>query len=416
MDTVHTWFSDLGLPVLLIVGVMSLLAFWVGKSVRVLKLPSIIGFMVAGVILGPSVLGVISEPVQERLGFLTQIALGFVAVSIGIELSFRNLKRLGGSIVWIILGESLLAFAGVTGGVYLLTRDLPLALIFGSIAPASAPAGTVAVIREYKARGSLTEALYAVVGFDDGLGIIIFAFASAIAASLLGTSAGGSAGFWAMVRPPLVEIGLSLGVGLFAGLMFTLITSRLRTPADLFLVLIPFVLIIIGLTSMIDLSFILANMTMGIFVVNRCKPEVVRGIHEQVSNVMPFLFVLFFVLAGANLHLSALASLGLVGGVYVVCRSGSKLLGAWLGAVIGRAEKKIRRYLGLGILSQAGVAIGLSLIVKEQFAPLGDVGARIGAAVITTVAATSIIFEIVGPICARIALRAAGEIPEHRRK
>ena len=177
--------ENLSLPVLLVVGVITTLGFYAGKSMRYVRLPSIIGFMIIGVLIGPSLMDILDGPLQARLSFITEIALGFVALSIGLELNFRALKELGRGIIIIIVCESFLAFVVVTAGIYLLTGNLALSLAFGAIAPASAPAGTVAVIQEYRARGNLTRALYAVVGFDDGLGIIIFGLVSAFVKRML---------------------------------------------------------------------------------------------------------------------------------------------------------------------------------------------------------------------------------------
>jgi Kef-type K+ transport system membrane component KefB len=214
LESLQNWVHSLQLEPLLIVGVMVGVAFYLGKTMKFIRLPSIIGFMIIGVVLGPSVFDLLSEGFQEDLSFLTDLALGFVAVSIGLELSFSSLKKQGAGIITVIFSESLMAFVAVTASVYFLTGDLPMALIFGAIAPASAPAGTVAIIQEYKAKGPLTRALYSVVGFDDGLGIIIFGFAAAFAKSFLGSEMGVESGsFLELIAPPLQEVGLSLLVG-----------------------------------------------------------------------------------------------------------------------------------------------------------------------------------------------------------
>ena len=417
IHTIQTWFGDAHLPVLLIVGAMVLAGFYLGKTTKHLRLPSIIGFMVVGVLLGPSVLNLVDDAMQNNLSFVTDVALGFVALSIGLELSFGVLKRLGMGMVVIILAESLLAFVVVTAGLYVLTGNMPLALIFGAIAPASAPAGTVAVIQEYRASGNLTKALYAVVGFDDGLGIIIFGFASAIARSILAAQAGSAAeGLWHLVAGPLQEIGLSLLIGIGVAVLYCLLTRLLSTRTDLFILTFAAVLITIGICSMLHLSLILTNLIVGLVAANTQKDTLVEKIRHELAEVMPLLFVLFFVLAGAHLHISALPALGLVGVVYILSRSAGLMGGAWIGAVIGRLEPKIRKYLGMGILSQAGVAIGLALIVKQEFSELSSSGAAIGMSVITTVTATSIVFEIVGPILTKVGLRRAGEIPHVQEK
>ena len=176
---------------LLLLGIVLVIGYYLGRAARLARLPSLIGFMVLGVLLGPSLLGFFYEGNLASLSFITEIALGFVAFSIGSELSMRSLKEIGGGVAAVILAESFGAFLIVMAVVYFFTRSWPVALLFGAVAPASAPAGTVAVIQEYKAKGTLTKALYAVVGFDDGLAILIFGLAHAVALSLMGQSHGG---------------------------------------------------------------------------------------------------------------------------------------------------------------------------------------------------------------------------------
>jgi len=402
------------LPPLLVIGMMTGIAFYIGKGAKLIRLPSIIGFMITGVILGPSLISVLSEEFQQNVSFITDIALSFVALTIGLELSLTSLKQQGRGIITVIFSESFMAFIAVTGFVYLLTRDLPLALVFGAIAPASAPAGTVAVIQEYRAKGKLTNALYAVVGFDDGLGIIIFGFASAAAKHLLAAETGGTAAAAAtgagLFLDPLFEVLFSLGIGLAAGILFSLLTRNMKSTKDMFIITFGIVLAAAGLCTMFEISLILTNMVIGMFVVNTQSSKLIHSIKHEVEGIMPLIFVLFFVLAGANLHLQALPSLGLLGLVYAAARSAGLVGGAYAGSVLGKLDSNIRKYLGLGILSQAGVAIGLSLIVKQQFAELGQHGMQIGSTVITTVTATSLLFELIGPILTKIALRKAGEI------
>jgi Kef-type K+ transport system membrane component KefB len=413
LHTIHETLEGAAVPTLLFVGVMTLLAFYAGRSMKIFRLPSIIGFMLIGVILGPSLFGVLYEQLQSDLSFITEIALGFVALSIGLELNLASLKRLGWGMILIIFAESLLAFAAVSAGIYLLTRDLPLSLIFGAVAPASAPAGTVAVIQEYRARGNLTKALYAVVGFDDGLGIIIFGFTAAIARSILLQDSGGAQqSAWLILAAPLKEVGLSVLLGGAAALFYGLLVRRLEQPRDIFVLTFAVALITIGLSAFLHMSLILTNMILGLLVVNTRPRVLVEKIRRELTEIMPLLFILFFVLAGANLHIALLPSLGLVGLIYIVSRAAGLMGGAWIGSVLGRAEANIRKYLGLGILSQAGVAIGLSLIVKQEFTSLSAWGASIGTTVITAITATSIIFEIVGPILTKVGLQKAGEIPD----
>lgn len=409
--------SFLDLSALTLLGVVTIAGFYMGRTVRIVRLPSLIGYMVLGVILGSSVLHLLSEPTMEHLSFITEIALGFVAFSIGAELSLSTLKRLGPGIISIIFVESFAAFFVVTGAVYFLTCDLPLALIFGAMAPASAPAGTVAVIQECKAKGSLTKALYAVVGFDDGLAIIIFGFAAAFAKNLLVAEATGHNGnILPAMWLPLKEIGLSILVGGVIGFAFCQMVRKLQNSRDILIVIFGTVLLATGLSIRWHLSLIMTNMVVGFVLVNTRREALVHRVMAPLLEIMPLLFILFFCLAGAHLELSTLPALGTLGTVYIIARSAGLIGGARLGSMIGHVDDKIKRYIGLGILSQAGVAIGLSLIVKHEF---GLLDARyniphaltIGAVVLTTITATCIFFEVIGPILTKIALSRAGEIP-----
>lgn len=408
------------LPILMTIGFIILAGFYIGRNMHVIKLPSIIGYMLLGVLLGGSILNLLQDSVLENLGFISSIALGFVAFTIGLELKISHLKKLGRGIIYIIIMESLGAFAIVFCALYLFTRDLPLSLIFAAIAPASAPAGTVAVIREYKAKGNLTKALFAVVGFDDGLGIIIFGFASAFAQGILFKEAGNQdPGIWATLAAPLKEVGLSIVIGGALSFICCWLIRKLHNSIDVLILVVGFVFFSCGICELLHLSEILTIMVMGMVIINTQPASIAAKIQNEMSQVMPLLFILFFTLAGANLHLEALPALGLTGIIYILARSMGLIAGSRLGGILGKVDPMIKNYIGLGILSQAGVAIGLSLLVKQNYVNLGKVvdktsglthGDQIGAAVITTVTATCIFFEIIGPVLTRIALKKAGEI------
>ena len=409
--------SFLDFSALTLLGIVIITGYYMGHTARLVKLPSLIGYMVLGVIFGPSVLHLLSEPTMEHLSFITEVALGFVAFSIGAELSLPTLKRLGPGIISIIFAESFAAFLIVTAAVYFLTHDLPMALIFGAMAPASAPAGTVAVIQECKAKGNLTKALYAVVGFDDGLAIIIFGFAVAFAKNMLiGEATGQNGSILPAMLLPLEEIGLSILVGGIVGFAFCQMVRKLESSKDILIVIFGAILLATGLSLRWHLSLIMTNMVVGFVLVNTRREALVHRVMAPLQEIMPLLFILFFCLAGAHLELSTLSTLGTLGAVYTIGRTAGLIGGARVGAMIGHVDSKIKKYIGLGILSQAGVAIGLSLIVKHEFAQLDAKynlphAATIGAVVLTTITATCIFFEIIGPILTKVALTKAGEIP-----
>jgi Kef-type K+ transport system membrane component KefB len=423
---------------LLLLGLVTLVAFYFGRFARRVNLPSLIGFMVLGVVLGPSMLGLFQADHEGMIGnlsqfsFITEIALGLVAFTIGAELSMRSLRQMGSGVISIILMESFGAFFVVMGIVYALTRSWPLALLFGAVAPASAPAGTVAVIQEYRARGPLTKVLYAVVGFDDGLAILIFGFAAALAKVLLLASLNvteGSGTFLAAMKPPAIEIVGSLIVGTVLGFIFCQLVRRLQHPRDMLIMVFGTVLTATGIALHFHLSLILTNMVIGFVLVNTRHRTLVQKVSAPLQEVMPLVFVLFFCMAGAHLDIGELPKLGVVGIAYVFARTAGLIGGSRLGASLGKADETIKKYVGLGILSQAGVAIGLSLIIQKEFRELAnrpEVAASIekmgvtaqilydpiamGAVLITTITATCIVFEIIGPILTKYALTKAGEI------
>ena len=407
--------SGFELSALALAGGIAIVGFYTGRIAKRFRLPSLIGYMILGVLIGPSALGVLNHDTMDSMSFITDVALGFVAFSIGAELSLKALRRLGYGIIVIIVTESFLAFGIVTAAIYFIWHDLPMALLFGAMAPASAPAGTVAVIHELKAKGTLTKALYAVVGFDDGLAIIIFGFALAIAKStLIFNETGEETSLLPSLVGPAQEVVLSVVVGTIVGFGFCQLARKLRHKQEIFIMVFGAVLVATGLSLQFHLSLILTNMVVGFVLVNTRRENFVHRVMTPVQETMPLLFILFFCLAGAHLDLAVLPTLGSLGVVYIVGRSTGLLSGAWIGAVLGRSEPKIRKYLGMGILSQAGVAIGLALIVNKEFGELAEdrgfeSAATIGVTVLTTITATSIFFELIEPILTKIALQKAGE-------
>ncbi len=401
---------------LALVGFAVTAGLFAGRLSRKIGLPSIIGYMLLGTIMGVSVLEVFHHGHLSQLAFITDIALGFVAFSIGSELKISTLKSLGKSIGLIIILESFAALTVVALLVYAVTGDIVTALIFGALAPATAPAGTVAVIKEYKAKGKLSSSLYAVAGFDDGVAILLFGFTAAIAKQILLSNAGVASGsLLTALLKPTAELLISLILGGLLGMLYSWLIRKLDSKSNIPALTFGFILMGAGLASMFHLSLILVNMGIGFVLANTSKHSLVVSVNEQLRSLMPLLFILFFFLAGAHLNFAAIPSLGAIGIAYIIGRSGGKIGGAWLGAWLGKADPVIRKNLGLGLLSQAGVAIGLALLVSQEFAEIQSEQAQVlAASVVTTITATCILFEIVGPITARIALRNAGEIPSEQ--
>ncbi len=386
---------------LLLAGIAIGLGFLVGKGTHILKITGVVGYIVTGIILGPDVLGIIHLSSVET-ETMTNIALGFVAFIIGGELTLSILRKIGKSIIAIIIGESLGAFFIVFLGIYLLTNNVTMALIFAAMAPASAPAGTVAILQEYKAKGKLTNAILAVVGFDDGFAIFIYAFTIAIVAVV--TS--GVFSISNILFVPLMDIGIALLIGLIIGVVFALIFKRLIEREEIIALSLTAILITAGLSILFDVSLILACMSMGMILIN-LYPQDNKPVFEHIKSISLPVYILFFVIAGINLHIGLLVSIGAIGLVYIICRTLGLISGSYISAFASKADRVIRNNLGFGILSQAGVAIGLSLIASNKLADLGH--PEIGSIIITTVAATTVVFEIIGPLSARFAITRAGE-------
>ena len=386
---------------LLLAGIAIGLGFLIGKGTHFLKITGVVGYIATGIILGPDVLGIIHLSSAE-VETMTNIALGFVAFIIGGELTLSLLRKMGKSIIAIIIGESLGAFFIVFIGVYLLTNNVALSVIFAAMAPASAPAGTVAVLQEYKAKGKLTNAILAVVGFDDGFAILIYAFSIAIASVILS----GVFSVSNILLVPLTDIGVALLIGGTIGAVFALIFKRLIEREEIIALSLTAILITAGLSVFLEVSLILACMTMGIIVVN-LYPQDNKPVFEHIKSISLPVYILFFVIAGINLHIGLLVSIGAVGLVYIICRALGLISGSYISALVSKADPVIRDNIGLSILSQAGVAIGLSLIASNKLTEMGH--PEMGSIIVTTVAATTVVFEIIGPLSARLAITRSGE-------
>jgi len=392
-------------------GIAILLGFIGGKISNKARFPSVIGYILAGLLLGPSFLNLFNEAFLNDVGLVSDLTLGLIAFIIGSELRLGILKNVGKGILLIILAESLFAFFAVFGLVYLLTHKLYLALLFGAMAPASAPAGTVVVLQECKARGPLTNALLAVVGLDDGLAILIYAFAAAFAKISLSNA---HVSLQAAVGSPLLHTLGALGLGGVLGLVMAVVAKKIVSKQDMLILTLAAVFLCVGLSNLFHFSLILSNLAFGMIIANTYL-RTSRRAYDVIHNITPPLYVLFFVLAGAHLQIRLLPAMGLVGVVYIIGRSLGLIGGAWFGATVTKAHENIRKYLGLGILSQAGVAIGLALLVGREFGELNDVGADVARVVINTIAATTIFFEIIGPLATKLAISRAGEIGKLKR-
>lgn len=393
--------------ILTTIGLIIAVAFLGSKAFQRFGIPQVVGFIVMGVLLGSSFFNVVPLELAQELTFVSEIALGLIGFDMGSHLRFSELRRLGRSITFILLFEAVGTFVLVTAGIYAITQSWHTALIFGALSSATAPAATVDVLTEYGAQGPLTTSLLAVVGLDDALALLLYSVTAALAESLLAGS--GTPSLFSILELPLIEIGGSLVLGLSMGWLLDFIMCRMRERHDAMAVSIGFVFICVGLANSLDFSLILTTMIMGIVVVNRCAEHGLY-IRFTIEQAGPVIYVLFFALVGARFQIKLLPSMGMLGLAYVALRSFGKFTGAWLGGTLGGAEPTVKDNLGLGLLSQAGVAIGLALASASRFSGYGEEGKDLGDLIINVITATTFVVQIIGPICVKLAISRAGEI------
>jgi NhaP-type Na+/H+ or K+/H+ antiporter len=374
---------------------------------RRIKVPMVVGYIIVGIVLGKSCLGALNEDNLGSLVFFTYIGLACIGFDIGGELVIRKLRHLGKAILWISLLESLVATVLVTAAIYLYPRKLYMALVFGALASATAPAATVDVIREYQASGPLTSTVFAVVGIDDAIAVIIYAFAVFFSKMLL---AGSDVHVAEAVLKPSLEIAGSLGLGCAIGLVFLFLIRNYTARRGLLVLTWGVIVLTTGLANLLHISLILANMALGMTMVNltRWRRD---DLFELMRGTTPPLFVIFFVVVGAQLDAGKLLTLGWIGLLYILFRSLGKQAGASLGGLISRAPASVKRYLGLCLFSQAGVAIGLSIQTMMlcgggMFGSAGSVGGVLPGRIN---GATTLFFQLIGPPFTRYAIIKAGE-------
>lgn len=382
----------------LILAIMIFGGMAMGRVAKLCKLPNVTGYLVAGLLLGPSVLHLVPESFFSDISVISDTALGFIAFSIGSEFKISYFKRVGATPIVIAIFESLFAVLFVLAALLIAGNDLPFSIVLASIAAATAPAATIMVIKQYKAKGPMTETLLSVVAIDDAVALILFGIAVAI-----GQSVGnpGSVSLLSSIAQPFLEIFGALACGLVLGLLFTIPLRWFKKDTNRTALTVAFVFVGIGIANLLGLSSLLLIMAMGAALTN--LSDEVNGIMRLTDAITPPIFVLFFVGSGAELQLSVIPSIGLIGILYVVFRVAGKWAGASFGSALCRADKNITKYLGPALIPQAGVAIGLSL-VATQVVP--EHGATIRAIILCG----TLIYELIGPGVSKLCLKKAGEI------
>lgn len=413
------------MKILLVLFAFMLLGLLSTRLMKVLHLPNVTGYLLSGLIIGPAMLIILNKVTNwisaeelnrykemvSGLSLITDVALGFIALSIGVEFKLEAMKHTGKKIVVITLFQCLLAvilvdialiiFAKVTG------MNMAIAIVLGAIASATAPAATLLVVRQYNAKGPLVNTLLPVVALDDAVGLMAFSISFAIAKVF---ATGEAITIYAVLINPLLEIIVSVLLGFVCGIVMTLISKLFKSRDNNSILMVAFTFLCVALSQIdfkigsnieFSLSSLLVCMMLGATYTN-LKKDSERFLH-RIDEITPPIFLLFFVISGAGMDLSIIPTVGIIGVIYILVRSLGKYFGAMIGCKITKSEPSVSKYLGITLLPQAGVAIGMANIAKEA---LGDLGIKI----YTIVLFSTFVYEIVGPLLTKWALTRAGEI------
>ncbi|MFH0924599.1 MAG: cation:proton antiporter [bacterium] len=385
----------LSLGLIWLLGLLS--ARWINK----IKFPAVTAYLLLGIIIGPSVFSLIPTEVVKISGLISNVVLGIIAFGIGQNFSKDKFREIGKAVLWISALEASGAWFLVTVAFSLILRQpFYVAILFGAIASATAPAATVMVIKEYQAKGNFTDTLLGVVAVDDAWCLIIFAISLTLSQAIF-VQMVDTVSLLKVLLNSFIHIGGSFILGVVIAILLSYISRFIRTQAELLIFILGFIFLTIGIAQWLNLSLLLGNMFLGATLVNINKDS--SKFFDKIEVINPPLFLLFFVLAGANLELGILTTLGKIGFTYLIVRVMGKVIGAYSGAHIAHTSKSIKKYLGLGLVPQAGVALGCALVVKSEFP-------EIGGMIFSTIVATTVIYELIGPICTKAALKKAGEI------
>ena len=389
-----------------------------------LKLPDVTAFLIAGVLVGPFVLGAINIPLGfnsmealDRVSFLSTVALGFIAFDIGNEFRLAQLKKTGkvATVIGIVqaLAATALVDIALIGLHFVLGPEklpLPVAITLGAIAAATAPAATLMVVRQYKAKGPLTDLLLPIVALDDAVGLVVFAVSFGVAQAL----EGGALNVTSVILNPMLEIVCSLALGAAMGGLLTLLEKLFFSNKNRLSLTIAFVMMTIALSTLeiplpggakITFSSLLVCMMLGTMFCNLSEYSV--DIMKRSEEWTAPLYAVFFVLSGAQLDLSVFRypSILLIGLVFILVRCAGKYLGAWGSATVMGCEPNVRKYLGVTLFPQAGVALGM--VVTAQ-----ALGQEYGAMIRNIILFAVLVYELVGPLLTKQALMAAGEVAD----
>ena len=405
--------------ILLSLSIALLSGLLLSRLVKKLQLPAVTAYLIAGVLIGPFMLGTLNIPgigitaeQIEGFGIISDLALGFIAFAMGNEFRLTQLKKIGKQATVIGVFQAVftcIVVDIVLIGLHLLMPDvltLPAAIVLGAVATATAPAATLMVVKQYKAKGPVTDVLLPVVALDDAVGLVVFAISFGVAKSL----SLGSVDILSIILEPLLEVVLSLLLGFIMGLLFSFCERFYHSRSKRMALTVTFVMMTVAISSLkfnvgsihVGFSSLLTCMMLGTVFCNISK--VSEELMDRADRWTTPILILFFVISGAELELTVFADIAVVvaGIVYILSRSFGKYFGAGISARMAKSDPNIIKYLGITLLPQAGVALGMAIKAIE----LGPDGAIVRNITLFAV----LIYEIVGPYLTKIALTKAGDI------
>jgi Kef-type K+ transport system membrane component KefB len=384
------------------IGLILLLALMAGHLVKVLRIPEVTGYILAGVALGPSVLGWLSPDNLLSLGVLSEVALGLILFSVGSVFEFSLFRRIGRQVLLVTLAESTLAGVVVTTGALLLGQPWPIALLLGVIATATAPASTLMVIRECDSAGPVTDNVLGIIAVNNLLCIATFGLVAAAIDLRFGIEGLSLVdGLYRTVFWFVWQMVGSAALGCLVGLLLAGWSSRVTESGEMLILLAGSILLCVGAASELNLSALVASLAVGATMVNLSSGS--RRLFDTLSNTDPPFYAMFFVIAGAELDVNRIPAMGLLGIVYVLGRAAGKFAGARFATWRLGLDSAVRNFLGFALFAQAGLAVGLTLAVNNRYPDFAPV-------VSTVVLASVAVFEMVGPTSTRFALAQAGEV------
>ncbi len=385
---------DFTLHYLAPVGAVMLLGLLGGKMARAIRLPKVTGYILIGILIGPSVLRLISAEIVADLSLINDIALGLIMFGIGGVFEIHHIQTVGKKILWLTVAQSVGAMLLTTGALLMVGMDLFPAVLLGTIGIATAPAATLLVIREYEAKGDFTDTLITIVATSNIVCILAFQLVFALGEVKEGVSL-----IWALLSP-IYELGGSLLIGSAVGYLISKWEQKAEDQAELLMIIVASVMLVTGLAQTLNLQPLFATLIMGAVTTNLSLMH--RLIYIEMRQVEQPLYIAFFVLAGASLHLNLMPALGIAGVTYLVARAAGKIIGIYFVSRWQKLEASVRKYLGLAMFVQAGVAIGLVDLINRSDPELGSI-------ITPIILVTVMIYETVGPPIIRFTLFKSGE-------